>query len=223
MARRTKIRQTKRAIYVFWEGESEEAYSKYLKSLFSGKSTIRIHSEKGTFSTAKAFFRGNIRFKNDVSELDEIWFFFCTEVDKGDQWDESMRCLEDIIRSRRNNPIKIRLLMTTGCIEYWLLLHYERVAPTIVTPADKDRVKGRVKNHVPLYEKGDYDSISVIASQYQTAVENGKWSLTRLNQDGMPQRTKENTMESDKWLFKGTHTFSTVHEAIEMLCSLPEF
>ena len=223
MARRTKIRQTKRAIYVFWEGESEEAYSKYLKNLFSGKSTIRIHSEKGTFSTAKAFFRGNIRFKNDVSELDEIWFFFDTEVDKGNQWDESMRCLEDIIRSRRSNPIKIRLLMTTGCIEYWLLLHYERVAPTIVTPADKDRIKGRVKNHVPLYEKGDYDSISLIASQYQTAVENGKWSLTRLNQDGMPQRTEENTMESDKWLFKGTHTFSTVHEAIEMLCSLPEF
>mgnify|MGYP004699391303 FL=1 len=223
MARRIKSRPTKKAIYVFWEGESEEAYTKYLKNLFSAKSTIRIHSEKGTFSTAKAFFRGNIRFKNDVSELDEIWFFFDTEVDKGDQWDESMRCLEDIIRSRRKKPIKIRLLMTTGCIEYWLLLHYERVAPRIVTPADKDRVKGRVKNHVPLYEKGDYDSISVIASKYQTAVENGKWSLTRLNQDGMPQRTKENTMESDKWLFKGTHTFSTVHEAIEMLCALPEF
>ena len=134
-----------------------------------------------------------------------------------------MKCLEDIIRSRKKNPIKIRLLMTTGCIEYWLLLHYERTAPRIVTPADKEKVKERVKSHVPSYKKGDYESISVIASKYETAIENGKWSLTRLNQDGMPQRTEENAMESDKWLFRGVHTFSTVHEAIEMLCTLPEF
>lgn len=74
-------------------------------------------------------------------------------MDKGDQWNESMKCLEDIIRSRKKNPIKIRLLMTTGCIEYWLLLHYERTAPRIVTPADKEKVKERVKSHVPSYKK----------------------------------------------------------------------
>ena len=45
MARQIKRRPTKKAIYVFWEGESEEAYSKYLKNLFSAKSTIRTHSE----------------------------------------------------------------------------------------------------------------------------------------------------------------------------------
>lgn len=217
MARKSKYRPLKKAIYVFWEGETEEAYTKFLKQRFSANSTIKIHSEPGTFFTAKAFSHRNTRFQNDLKELDEIWFFFDTEVDKADQWNKDMDCVDAIISGRGKNHIRVRLLMTTGCIEYWLLLHYEKVAPAIVTSPDKQRVLDRVKTHVSSYKKGDYRSISLIAKQLQTAIENGKWTLEQLKQDGMPDSTKENIHKRDEWLFKGTHTFSTVHEAIEPL------
>lgn len=63
--------------------------------------------------TAKAYYSGNVRFHADVQELDEIWFFFDKEADMVSKWDEYMRCLKDIVVSRKKNPLRIRLLMTT--------------------------------------------------------------------------------------------------------------
>lgn len=215
MARKVQTRQAKKAIYVFWEGESEEAYSRALNNLFSDRAAIRPHREKGTFDTAKAFYRGNQTFRSSVSELDELWFFFDTEIDKAAQWEQDMKCLKDIIASRKRNPIKIRLLMTTGCVEYWFLLHYERVRPAIVTPADKERAKKELQKHVPTYRKGDQKTTEEIASHYQTAIENGRWTLECLKGEGIPEGEMR-----DQWLFQGKHTFTTVHETVAMLMSL---
>ena len=198
MARASKNISVKKVIYVFWEGESEEAYSKYLKNTFDKNAVIKCHRESGTFVTAKSCYRNDKKFKSNLEEYDELWFFFDTEIEKGNQWDENMKCLKDIIASRpRRNPIKIRLLMTTGCIEYWFLLHFRKTAPH--------------------YRKGDYQSTSAIAEKYMTAIDNGRWTLERLKSDGLP----ENEEQRNKWLFKGTHTFTTVHEALEFLLSLP--
>lgn len=215
MARKVQQRPTKKVIYVFWEGESEEAYSNSLKRIFSRQTSIKTHREKGTFDTARAFYRGNRAFQNSMPEFDELWFFFDTELDKADQWDKNMKCLKEIISSRRKNPIKIRLLMSTGCVEYWFLLHYERVRPTIATPADKERVLREVQKHVPSYAKGDQKATDEIAQNYAAAIENGRWTLECLKREGMPEGE-----ERDQWLFQGKHTFSTVHEALEMLMTL---
>ncbi|MDD6988358.1 RloB family protein [Ruminococcus sp.] len=217
MARISKNKPVKKAIYVFWEGESEEAYSKFLKEEFEEYAIIKCHREKGTFLTAKSYYRNNRRFKSDVEELDEIWLFFDTEIEMGDQWDEKMKCLKDIIKSRpRNNPLKIRLLMTTGCIEYWLLLHFKKTAPSIATSADKEKILNEVRKIEPTYIKGDYTSIENIAKHYLAAVENGQWTLERLKDDGLP----EDEQQRNQWLFRGEHTFTTVHEALLMLMEL---
>lgn len=100
MARKVQQRQTKKAIYVFWEGESVEAYSKALKSIFSNQAAIKPHREKGMFDTAKAYYRGNRAFQNSMPEFDKLWFFFDTEISKADQWDKNMKCLKEIIASR---------------------------------------------------------------------------------------------------------------------------
>lgn len=49
MARISKNKPLKKAIYMFWEGESEEAYSKFLKDEFEEYAIIKCHREKGTF------------------------------------------------------------------------------------------------------------------------------------------------------------------------------
>lgn len=216
MARKVEQRQPKKAIYVFWEGESEEAYTKALKRMFSAQAAIKPHREKGTFETARTFYRGNTAFQNAIPEYDELWFFFDTELDKADQWERNMSCLKDIVAARKRNPILIRLLMTTGCVEYWFQLHYERVRPAIATPADKVRVLNALQRHVPDYTKGDQAATDEIALGYKYAVENGRWTLECLKRDGMP----EEKTQRDQWLYQGRHTFTTVHEAVEMLMEL---
>ena len=94
MARKVEQRQPKKAIYVFWEGESEEAYSKALNKMFSAQAVIKTHREKGTFETARTFYRGNTAFKNALPEYDELWFFFDTKLEKADQWERNMACLK---------------------------------------------------------------------------------------------------------------------------------
>lgn len=206
----------KKAIYVFWEGETEKEYTKFLKNEFEMYAVIKCHREKGTFQTAKSYYT-NRKFKSCVKELDELWLFFDTEIDMGNQWNEKMNCLEEIISSRKkSNPLKIRLLMTTCCIEYFLLLHFKKTAPAIATPADKERILDEVKKIEPSYKKGDYASIEKIACNYTKAIENGIWTLERLKSDGMP----EDEQQRNQWLFKSEHTFTTVHEALLYLISL---
>lgn len=210
-------RKTKPLIYVFWEGESEQAYIKYLKSTFEDVAVIRFPSNPGLFLEADKMFKNNRKYQNSAEVTDEIWFFFDTELEKVSHWEKNYRIIKKL-RKLRNPRIKIRLLMTTACLEYWLLLHYERKAPAIASPSDKELIKKQINRHVPLYKKGDFDSTCEIAKNYERAIDNGKWTLISLMDDGLP--CLEDTDDRNYWLYQGRHTFTTVHEAIEFLINL---
>jgi len=212
-------RRIKPLIFVFWEGESEQSYTKYLKAAFEDVAVIRFPSNSGLFLEAKNMFKNNPKYRNNAEVTDEIWFFFDTELKKVAHWERNYKIIKEL-RKLRKSQIKVRLLMTTACMKYWVLLHYERTAPAIASPADKERMKDRVKRHVPLYEKGDFGATCEIAKNYETAIENGKWTLISLVDDGLP--TLEDTDNRNRWLYQGTHTFTTVHEAIEFLVKLKE-
>ena len=218
MARKTGFLSPRKAIYVFWEGESEEVYTKYLKKIFSNKATIFIHGEKGTFHTAKSYFRGNKRFQNNVKELDEIWFFFDVETKDIAEWENRMKIVKRLRSLRKKPNIKVRLLMTTGCIEYWLMLHYEMFVPSIQTVEEKRRIMAKLLTKVPDYEKGNLNATFKIAQNYPTAVRNAKKTVSNLLQDGLPGL--EDTDERNRWLCQKCLTFSTVYEAIDFLTAL---
>ncbi|WP_378957077.1 RloB domain-containing protein [Pelosinus sp. sgz500959] len=210
-------RKIKPVIYVFWEGESEQVYSKYLKKEFEDVAVIKTYTSAGLFDIAVSVFANNPKYKNNTDATDEIWFFFDTELDHASQWKANYKAINKL-RKLRKTRIVVRLLMTTACLEYWLLLHYERCAPAIASPEDKKRILDKVKQHMPLYKKGDERATAMIAEQYQTATINGKWTLQQLVAVGMP--TIEDKDERNAWLFEGKYTFTTVHEAIEYLKTL---
>ena len=54
--------------------------------------------------------------------------------------------------------------MTTGCIEYWFVLHYEMYTPPIQTVAEKERVMTKLLMKEPHYKKGD-EAITVKIGQ----------------------------------------------------------
>lgn len=213
MARKIKKRERSSVIFVFWEGESEQEYFKFVKQEFQEKANVIIHKQKGLFSKAVAAFQKNPKYKAISEEVSEIWFVFDTEVELRVKWEEY---LKDIRWLRKlNHEIKVRLLMTKGCIEYFFLLHFEKCAPPIVLPSDKDKVQDRLKQYVPDYAKGDGNSILKIAERYEVVIENGEWSLLKVV--GLNEIDLKNEDNKNKILFFKDSTFTNVHEVLKEL------
>lgn len=209
------FRKSKPLIYVFCEGESEQAYTEFLKEKFSDVASIRKPSSTGIFEVAEDKFDKDKRYKDNAEVIDEIWFFFDVEADDRSKWDNRLRIIKKLRRLKKKPGIRVRLLMTTACIEYWFMLHYKLYAPRIESVADKERVLGEVVQKEPHYKKGDYPSTARIAERYATAVSNADKILRNLQQEGLP--CLEDSDERNRWLYLSSKTFSTVNEAISYL------
>lgn len=213
-----KMVKQKPLIYVFCEGESEQCYTRFLKEEFEESAEIKYPAKTGLFDEAKSRFQKDPKYRNAISETDEIWFFF--DVEQSDQihCKDRFDTIEILRKLRKRNNIRVRLLMTTGCVEYWFLLHYQMLSPKIATKADKEHMEDLLKQKEPLYAKGNYEITKRIGRKYPSAVNNGSRILKALSQDGLP--TLEDTDVRNKWLHQCGKTFTTVQEAIQYLQSL---
>lgn len=211
-------RREKPYIIVFCEGESEQAYVDFLRKEFEEVASIRRPKATGLFEEAESKFKKDKKLKDYAEVTDEIWFFFDVETKDIATWDARLKIIK-YLRSLRKKPgIKVRLLMTTGCVEYWLLLHYEFSIPPIQTVAEKQHIMERLLSKEPNYKKGDKDITSRIARNYPAASTNAKKTVSTLLQEGLPGL--EDTDERNRWLCQKCLTFSNVYEAIEFLNSL---
>lgn len=213
-----QTRNAKKLIYVFCEGESEQVYTKFLKETFQNVAIINYPSATGLFDDAKSKFEKDKKYKSKAEVTDEIWFFFDIERTDVDKWEKRFKIIKELRKLRKDAKIKVRLLMTTACIEYWLMLHYKKFSPCIETVAQKESMLAEIVKKVPEYEKGDYNSTAKIAINYTTAVVNAQGVFRSLLQDGLP--SLEDTDQRNEWLYKSSKTFSTVFEAIQFLESL---
>lgn len=216
MPRKTK--KSKSHIYVFCEGESEQAYTDFLKERFEDVAVIKKPKSTGLFEYAKQKFKNDVTYKNNAEITDEIWFFYDVEKKDINKIESRQKIINELRRLRKKPNIRVRLLITTACIEYWLMLHYKYFAPAIETESDKINILKSVIAKEPAYEKGDRISTAKIAERYKTANENAKRVLKELLPDGLP--SLEDTDERNIWLSKSSKTFSTVFEAIEYLENL---
>lgn len=205
-------------IYVFCEGESEQCYAKFLKEEFEAVAEIKYPAKTGLFDEAVCKFNKEPRYRDSIGVTDEIWFFFDVEESDHTHCDKRFQIINKLRKLRKKPNIRVRLLMTTGCIEYWFMLHYQLLAPSIASKADKERMLGMVQQKVPLYTKGDYEQTKRIAQHYSVAVQNGRKTLENLLENGLP--TLEETDERNRWLHQSSKTFTTVQEAIQYLESL---
>lgn len=208
----------KTVIRVFCEGESEQAYTEFLKKHFADVAVIKYPKETGLFDAAMNRFAKDPQYRDNAEVIDEIWFFFDVETKDIGLWDKRLEIIKKLRKLRRDPCIRVRLLMTTGCIEYWLMLHYKKYTPPLQTVAEKERVIAEVNENEPLYNKGDYRSIAKIAERFPAAMINAQWAMNKLLSAGLPGL--EDTDERNKWLCKNCYTFSSVFEAISFLQSL---
>lgn len=209
-----KLKKSKPLIYVFCEGESEQAYIHFLKDTFSDIAVIKSRVSSDIFEDAKSQFDKNPIYQNSAEETDEIWLFFDVETRDIDKWDRRIKVVNSL-RKLRKKRIRVRLLMTTGCIEYWLMLHYKMFAPQLQSVPDKERVIAELRVKEPTYSKGNYAATAHIAENYPTAVVNATKVVQDLLSDGLPGL--EDTDERNRWLYTQCKTFSTVFEAINYM------
>lgn len=210
-----KFRKEKPLIYIFCEGESEQAYAQFLKEHFSDVASIQYPKSTGLFTEARDKFKKEPKYRNSIDVTDEIWFFFDVEVSDHSKWNERQEIITKLRKLRRKPNIRIRLLMTTACVEYWFMLHYEMMSPALSTVADKERMRHMLEQRVPGYKKGDKDTTFKIARNYSTAVKHGSRVLRNLLNEGLP--TLDDSDERNRWLHQSSKTFTTVQEAITYL------
>lgn len=213
-----KLKKSKVSICVFCEGESEQAYTDFLKSKFQDVAVFKRPSSTGLFEEADNRFKKDPKYRDYSDVFDEIWFFFDVEEKDTDNWSKRLEIIKRLRRLRKKPQIRVRLLMTTGCIEYWLMLHYRLFAPPVLTVPEKEQMLRQVIKEEPTYKKGNYIATARIAQHYPTAVKNAGIVLQNLLKEGMPGL--EDTDERNLWLCKNCRTFSTVQEAISFLESL---
>lgn len=213
-----KLKKSKVSICVFCEGESEQAYTDFLKSKFQDVAVFKRPSSTGLFEEADNRFKKDPKYRDYSDVFDEIWFFFDVEEKDIDNWSKRLEIIKRLRRLRKKPQIRVRLLMTTGCIEYWLMLHYRLFAPPVLTVPEKEQMLRQVIKEEPTYKKGNYIATARIAQHYPTAVKNAGIVLQNLLKEGMPGL--EDTDERNLWLCKSCRTFSTVQEAITFLESL---
>lgn len=213
-----KLKKSKVSICVFCEGESEQAYTDFLKCKFQNVAVFKRPSSTGLFDDADSRFKKDPKYRDYADVIDEIWFFFDVEEKDIDNWSKRLEIIKRLRRLRKKPQIRVRLLMTTGCIKYWLMLHYRLFAPPVLTVPEKEQMLRQVIKEEPTYKKGNYIATARIAQHYPTAVKNAGIILQNLLKEGMPGL--EDTDERNLWLCKNCRTFSTVQEAISFLESL---
>lgn len=213
-----KLKKSKVSICVFCEGESEQAYTNFLKSKFQDVAVFKRPSSTGLFEEADNRFKKDPKYRDYSDVFDEIWFFFDVEEKDVDNLSKRLEIIKRLRRLRKKPQIRVRLLMTTGCIEYWLMLHYRLFAPPVLTVPEKEQMLRQVIKEEPTYKKGNYIATARIAQHYPTAVKNAGIVLQNLLKEGMPGL--EDTDERNLWLCKNCRTFSTVQEAVSFLESL---
>ena len=216
-----QVKRIKPLIYVFYEGESEQQYIDYLQSCFSDVAVIKRCSKRAStnlFADTKSRFEKDKKYRDVAEATDEIWFFFDVESkDRADEiWSERLKTINYLRKLRKKPNIRVRLLMTSGCVEYWFMLHFKDCAPPTQTDADKKKLVEDVKKIIPTYKKGDKDSIWKIAPNYPTAIKYAQKRLQSIKE--IP--CIEDTDERNHWLCKNCLTFSTVFEALDFLESL---
>ena len=186
-------RRRKPYIVVFCEGESEQAYTDFLKKEFKDVASIKRPSATGLFEEADGKFKKDKAYRDYAEVTDEIWFFFDVETKDIGLWDARMKVIKRLRALRKMPGIKVRLLM-------------------------KQRVIERLLSKEPNYQKGDTATTARIAQNYPKAVIHSKQTVLNLLSQGLPGL--EDTDERNRWLCQKCLTFSNVYEAIEFLTSL---
>ena len=99
-----KLKKSKVSICVFCEGESEQAYTDFLKSKFQDVAVFKRPSSTGLFDDAYNRFKKDPKYRDYADVIDEIWFFFDVEEKDIDNWSKRLEIIKRLPNEGRESP-----------------------------------------------------------------------------------------------------------------------
>jgi len=135
--RKSKGKKINPTLFVFCEGDTEEAYTNMLKSLFR-LSSIQIHPKIGGNNITSKYIEN---YKKDKPTHDKDINYLVYDLDVAD------------IIIRLNKIDNCILLLSNPCIETWFLLHYKNHKAN----NDSSYFYKELKNRNKTYKKGAID------------------------------------------------------------------
>lgn len=145
-----KLKKSKVSICVFCEGESEQAYTDFLKSKFQDVAVFKRPSSTGLFDDADNRFKKDPKYRDYADVIDEIWFFFDVEEKDIDNWSKRLEIIKRLRRLRKKPQIRVRLLMTN-----WMHRVLVDASLQVVCPSGIDRSRKRT-NAATSYKRRTY-------------------------------------------------------------------
>ncbi len=91
-----KFQSAKKVIYVFCEGESEQAYLHFLKDAFHDVAVLKYPKSTGVFEFALDKFTKDSKYRNNIDVVDEIWLFFDVEISEQDKWEKRYEIIKQL-------------------------------------------------------------------------------------------------------------------------------
>jgi hypothetical protein len=190
-------KQNQRASYdrilIVSEGsKSEPLYFKEIRSAYRLHTTnVEVRpSELGTapiqvVQYAKDLFENGDAHKGILPRaFEQVYAVF--DRDDHESYFQALRLAESLNGKLRNDAkqaIMFKAIASVPSFELWLLLHFEDVQ----APLHRDEVLGRLKRHIPRYEKGMDAVFAITRSTLAVASQRAHILAKRFNADTVPE------------------------------------
>lgn len=106
--------------------------------------------------------------------------------------------LDGKLRNDDKSPVRFKAIASVPSFELWLLLHYEDVQ----APIHRDAAMGRLKQHMPGYDKGAGSAFATTCDRLETATQRARALAARFNAYTDPE------------------PFTALHELVTLLTTL---
>lgn len=177
ISRQKPTKQPNKVILVICEGEKTEI--KYFKSLkeFLNLISVTIDIVPSSHPDPKQIIKYAIQKIRQFHEYDEIYCVFDKDL-------HTQKYINKVLETANKNNFKA--IVSDPCFEFWILLHFTKIMPTLSTsqsPCKALQKHKKFKENLPHYSK-DYDFKDIIASRLPTAIKNAK----AINKVNLPTR-----------------------------------
>lgn len=178
ISRRKPARQLNKIILIVCEGEKTEI--KYFKSLkeFLKLISVTIDIVPSSHPDPKQIIKYAIQKIRQFHEYDEIYCVFDKDL-------HTQKYINKVLETANKNNFKA--IVSDPCFEFWILLHFTKIMPTLSTSQSPCKALQKCKTfkqYLPDYDKSNYDFDDIVANRLKTAIENAN----EINQINLPTR-----------------------------------
>jgi len=165
---KSRKRQLLKRVLILCEGETEKYYLDAFKASLNREAqrTIEVKILQANYSEPEGIVREAIKKQGlaraDKQPYDTIWLVFD---------DDKRKNLNQIFAQAKKNHFNVAY--TSISIEYWFILHFERVAQEF---SSTDKAVKHLKKHIPQYCKTDTSVFNFLKEGYlEKALPNAAW------------------------------------------------